>query len=459
MFNFVLISIIVYVFLQLLIAWIASRFINTETDYLLAGRKLGLGLASFSLFATWFGAETVIGSSGAVASQGLSGGRTDPFGYAFCLIFMATFLAAQMRVRNYVTLGDFFRERFGKSAEKLAAIAMIPTSLIWASAQILAFASIFSAVSALPLETSLIVTIVVVIAYSTLGGMLGDVITDSIQGSIVIIGLVILLYLVINSSGGIAAAFSGIDPGRLSLLNQEETMLNQLDGWMIPILGSLVAQEAMSRLLATRSATVAKRACYLASVIYLIVGCIPVLIALIGYQLINTVDNQDSFLPALALSIMSPVMYVVFLGALVSAILSTIDSALLSATALASHNLLIPIYPNLSERHKLLITRSFVVIWGILCYFVAKSGDSIFGLVELASYFGSSGILICVLAGLYIKAGRQLTAILTLITGIILSAIGEFVIEMQAPYLTAIAACLTVYCLSAFLERDKAANT
>ena len=137
--SWLIFAICAYVFVQLLIAWMASRFINTETDYLLAGRNLGVGLASFSLFATCFGAETVIGSAGAVAGQGLSGGRTDPFGYALCLLFMASLLAAQMRARNYVTLGDFFRERFGKAAEKLAAVAMIPTSLIWAATKYFMF--------------------------------------------------------------------------------------------------------------------------------------------------------------------------------------------------------------------------------------------------------------------------------------------------------------------------------
>jgi Na+/proline symporter len=214
---------------------------------------------------------------------------------------------------------------------------------------------------------------------------------------------------------------------------------------MIPILGSLVAQEAMSRLLATRSAAVARKACYIASGIYLLIGFIPVLIALFGYHFVVETENQDSFLPALAMEVMSPVMYVLFLGALISAILSTIDSALLSATALASHNLLLPQFPGINERQKLIVTRSFVVLSGIFCYLVAESGDSIFGLVELASYFGSSGILVCVLAGLYFKSGSQRTALATLITGIVLTSLGEFVIDMQAPYLTAIAGCVMVY--------------
>jgi solute:Na+ symporter, SSS family len=450
--NWLIFAICSYVLVQLLIAWVASRFIRTETDYLLAGRHLGVGLASFSLFATWFGAETVIGSAGAVAGQGLSGGRTDPFGYALCLMLMASLLAAQMRARNYVTLGDFFRERFGTAAEKLAAVAMIPTSLIWAAAQILAFASILTAVTSLALDASLIITVVIVVVYSTLGGMLGDVITDCLQGSIVIIGLAVLLYLVIDQAGGISTALGAVDPSRLTILNREEGIFEQLDGWMIPILGSLVAQEAMSRLLATRSAAVAKRACYVAAVIYLTIGCMPVMIALFGYQMIDVTDNQDSFLPALAMQVMPPVLYILFLGALISAILSTIDSALLSATALASHNLLLPQYPDINEKQKLIITRSFVVLCGIFSYLVAANGESIFELVELASYFGSSGILVCVLTGLSAKAGGQLAALATLVTGIILTSLGEFVIEVPAPYLSAVAGCIAVYWLTSLYE-------
>jgi len=450
-----ILSLTIYILIQLFIAWIASRTIRNEVDFLLAGRNLGVGLGAFSLFATWFGAETVIGSAGAVAASGLSGGRTDPFGYSICLILMAIFLAGQMRARNYVTLADFFRERFGSIAEKLASLAMIPTSLIWASAQILAFASILTTVTTLSLDLSLVITVIIVVTYSTLGGMLGDVFTDCIQGSVVILGLAILLYLVIGEAGGLSAAIAAIEPSRLNLLNESEGLLEQLDGWMIPILGSLVAQEAMSRLLATRSAVIAKRACYIASAVYVVVGLMPVLIALFGYQLIAMPEEQDSFLPALAMQVMSPVLYIIFLGALISAILSTIDSALLSATALASHNLLLRQYPDINEKQKLLITRAFMVLTGLFCYLVASGGDSIFGLVELASYFGSPGIVVCVLAGLYLRGGGQWTGIATLITGIVMTSLGEFVIDMEAPYLTAVAGCVVVYTMGSLWEKTE----
>jgi SSS family transporter len=451
--NWIAYAVFGYILLQLIIAAAAARFIKTETDYLLAGRSLGVPLASLSLFATWFGAETVLGSSGAVAAQGLSGGRADPFGYTICLLLMAALLAAQMRARGYFTLGDFFRDRYGHGAEKLAAIIMIPTSVIWAAAQILALANILTAVTPLSITYSLLFSVAIVVLYSTLGGMLGDVVTDCLQGAVIIIGLAILLYLVVDAAGGISAAVSAVAPERLRLISGEESLLAQIDGWMVPILGSLVAQEAMSRLLATRSPRIARQSCLAAAAIYITVGSIPVVIGLAGVALIPPAETQDAFLPALAAEIMPPVLHVLFLGALVSAILSTIDSALLAVTALATHNLVIPIFPRLGERGRLRLNRLFTLIAGICCYFIAVGGDSIFELVQLSSSFGSAGIVICVLAGLYLKHGNQITAILTLATGIIMTLAGEFFIEFEAPYLTAVLACAGVYAVGAFMQR------
>lgn len=84
--------IIVYLLLQVLIGYLVSRSIRSEGDYFLGGRRLGGLLVSFSRFATWFGAETCIGSSAAVYERGLSGSRADPFGYSACLLLLGLLL-------------------------------------------------------------------------------------------------------------------------------------------------------------------------------------------------------------------------------------------------------------------------------------------------------------------------------------------------------------------------------
>ncbi len=106
----VLIGIAVYLVLQFAIGLAVSRKIASETDYLLAGRSLGVGLAAFSIFATWFGAETIVGAAGSIYSDGLGGGSADPFGYGLCLVVLGLVIAAPLWRRNYTTFGDLFRE-------------------------------------------------------------------------------------------------------------------------------------------------------------------------------------------------------------------------------------------------------------------------------------------------------------------------------------------------------------
>ncbi|MCC7305604.1 MAG: sodium:solute symporter family protein [Alphaproteobacteria bacterium] len=449
-------ALLTYVLAQVALSAYVARKVRTESDYLVAGRSLGLAMASISLFATWFGAETVMGASGAVAAGGIDDGRADPFGYTICLLLMALFLAYKMRSREYMTFGDFFRDRFGPKTEKLAVFVMIPTSLMWAAAQILAFAGIFSAVTGIDMDVSLIVTVVILVTYSSTGGMIGDVVTDVVEAGVVVLGLIVMLAVVVMKAGGIAEAFSSIDPSRLSLISPDESILSQMDTWAIPIMGSLVAQEAMSRLLATKTPEIARRACLTGAGIYLIVGTIPLLIGLMGNTMAGPVEDQDSFLPHLALQILPAPLYVLLLGALISAILSTINSILLASTALLGHNVVVPLMPGLSEYRKMLIEKGIVVAAGIVCYFMATSGDSIYELAELAASFGSAGLVVCALIGLNSRFGGPVAALVTLVAGILFTLLTEYVFTLEAPYLSAMAGCIIVYVLCGLREKSAA---
>lgn len=122
--------IVAYVIVQIFIGVYLSRKIKNEADYFVGGRRVSFFLVSFSLFATWFGAETCLGSSGAVYETGLSGSRADPFGFSLCLFLMGFLLAGQLRKKNYLTLADFIKDRYGTLAEKLVVWVMIPSSII-----------------------------------------------------------------------------------------------------------------------------------------------------------------------------------------------------------------------------------------------------------------------------------------------------------------------------------------
>lgn len=448
-------AIIGYLTLQLIItAIIGKYFIKTETDFLLANRSLGTGLAAMSIFATWFGAESVMASSGAVAGGALFDTRAEPFGYVICLILMALLLATRMREAGYVTMADLYEKRFSRPAAVLAVIVMIPISLVWAAAQLTALSSILSSTMGISPALCLVIAAVFVIIYTSLSGLLGDVVTDNIEGAVVMIGLTTMLCLVIHQLGGFDAAVNSIDMAKLRLIKEDESWLEQTNHWAVPIVGSLVTQEIMSRMLATKSAKTARNACFLATAIYLTVGLIPICLGLLGVNIMPVPENQDEFLPTLAQNILPMGLHVLFLGALASAILSTINSNLLAVSALAGHNLIAPMRPAMTDRGRLQLERGLVVAAGIATYFISTAGESIYHLVELSSALGSAGLITVLLFGLWTKFGGQYAAIATIIVGIVMTVCGDFLELWDLPYLKALLACLTVYVGVAVMERN-----
>ncbi len=134
-----------YVALQLVIAWLVSRRITGEDDYLVAGRSLGPVLCTFSIFATWFGAETCVAAAAATYEGGLSAASGDPFGYALCLLILGAVFARALWNRKLSTFADLYRQRYGPNGERLFAILLIPSSLLWAAAQIRAMGQVLAA--------------------------------------------------------------------------------------------------------------------------------------------------------------------------------------------------------------------------------------------------------------------------------------------------------------------------
>lgn len=449
--NFTLMGILIYMLIQLGIAGYLLKKITTEKDYLLAGRNLGFGLITFSVFATWFGAETCIGSAGAIFERGLSGGQTDPFGYTICLILMGLFFAAKLRAKNLTTLSDLYKTRFSRRIEVLSAIIMIPTSMLWAAAQMRGFGQVISASSSFNVPTGIAIAAFLTIAYTMLGGLLADVVTDFIQSIVLIGGLVILTVAIFTSHDQPLELFKSIDPSKLHFFDSETSFLPQIEGLLGAILGSVVAQELISRMLASRNTKIARNSCLMASVIYFSVGLIPITLGLLGPALMGKLDEPEQLLPLMAKKYLSPMLYILFAGALISAILSTVDSALLSVGALLSHNVILPQMRTPSEHKKVLLARIIIVIAGVISYFIAVHSKGIYELIEGASMFGSSGILVITLFALYSRFGNEQSALATLLVGTGSFVLSAYILELETPYLISLIAAFSTYVLTTLL--------
>lgn len=448
-----------FLVLQVAIGVWVSRRIATEDDYLVGGRRFGYTLATFSIFATWFGAETVIGSAGEVYGGGLSLASAEPFGYALCLILMGALLAKPLWDRGLTTLADLYRQRFGVGVERLAALVLIPTSVLWAAAQIRAFGSVIALVGDIDLTVGIGVAAVFTIAYTTFGGLLADAVTDVIQGAVLVVGLVLMLAVVLNQVGGFGAAWGIIGASeRISLSpGAAGPWYETLEAWAIPVIGSLVATEVVGRVIAARSGTIARRASLAAGTLYLVVGCIPIVIALLAGDVVGTLPDAEQVLPAVARTVLPPVLFAVFAAGLVSAILSTVDSTLLVASGLLGHNLILPLARITEERRKILVARAGVIGFGIIAYTLAATASGVLALVEQASAFGSAGIFVTTMFALFTPFGGPRAATLTLLAALT-TYLGFTAMGSSVPFLASLAAALLAWTLGCLIERPVAAS-
>ena len=446
-------AILAYVLLQFAIgAWV-SRRIATDVDYIVAGRSLGTTLVAFSVFATWFGAEAIQVSAGEIYDKGLAGALTDPFGYGIAVVIVAFALAGPLWRRGITTFADMIRDRYSPEVEKLFVLALLPGSLFWAAAQIRAFGQLLSASGGLDLMAAILIAAVLVAAYTTVGGLLADAVTDVIQGAAVIVGLVVLAWFVASALGGAGASLAAIPAERLDPFAGSDPPLARIEKLAIVLCGSIVSVELISRFLGARSVAAARNGTLIGGLMYLALGLLPIYLGLVGPSLLKDLAETEQLVPRLAASQLPRVAYALFLGALVSAILSVVHAALHAPASQISHNIVTRIHPGMSEPAKLWSVRLTVVLLSIVALALAMSVERIKDLVETASAFGSAGAFVVVVFGLYTRIGGPASAITSLVAGVSIWLWGKYVFGLKTPYLVGLSAAFLTYVAVALAER------
>ncbi len=442
-----------YVALQFAIGVWVSRRINNDTDYILAGRSLGPTLVAFSVFATWFGAEAIVATTGEVYKHGLGGALVDPFAYATALILAGLLLAGVLWRNGLTTFADLFERRYSPAVGKLVVLVLLPGSIFWAAAQIRAFGQVLSSSSGISLWLAIAMAAVLVGAYTTIGGLLADSVTDFLQGLVVIFGLIILATVVAGHVGGISGALAQGDPARMQILSSiAEGPLEKLEHVVIAICGSMVAVELISRYLGARSAEVARTGTIAGGLLYCVVGLMPVFLGLSAAVLAARdpalkaqLGDAEQVVATLARYYMPTFGYVIFAGAVISAILSNVHSSLHAPAAQVSHNIVLRLNPDLDGPGRLRLVRITVLILSIVAFMLALSSERIKDLVEIASAFGSAGVIVTAMFAVFTRIGGPSSAAAAILTGVCVWALGRFGFGWKAPYIAALACSAAVY--------------
>ena len=411
----------VYLALMFGLALVVQDKVNGAEDYLVAGRRLSFPLALASLFATWFGAGTLLASADEVRSVGLRAVAMEPLGAGICLILAGLFFARRLWAARLLTLADFYRNRFGRRAEVWFGASVI-TYFSWIAAQLVGLGGVLHVCFGLDPAAGMVLAAVVALAYTLLGGMWSVTLTDAAQITILVIGLVLVTYNLLTGFGdgglldGFNTLWSRLPDGHKVILPRESAA--ELLGWLnllfIGSLGNLAGSDLMQRVFSSRSAGVAQAACVTAGGAYIAIGVLPALLGLAASLLLPP-EVTEAVLPEMARRLLTPGLTVVFVLALVSAVLSTLDSAILTAASVLAHNLL---RPHVNERiDTLKLTRLCVVAVTAASLTLAFAGESAYALLEGSYSLTLAGPFVPLVLGLYWKRGTEAAAVTSLVLG------------------------------------------
>ncbi len=436
----------------------AGRGAKSDADYLVAGRSLGTFAVGMSLFATWFASESLIATSGEVARDGLAGARAEPFAYAVGILAIALYFAHRLRSGGFITIADFLRDRFGPRTEGIAAIVIALSATTWSAAQLFAFATIIAGASGVDFTTGLIGATLLVMTYTLFGGLAGDVVTDIVQGAIIIVAIIILFALMVNAAGGFGPMWDAAPPTIWTFTAPGESWIDRVELWLIPIAGTMVSQEALSRTLAAKSPEVARRGALLGAAIYLAAGLVPVSLGLFGPQLAPnlgvTLGADEAYLPSLANALFPSWLSIIFTGALVSAILSSVDSALLAVSAVMTESGYRRLAPNASPLAMLRAARGSTICAAAVAAVLAAQGESLRNLVLDAGAIAAV-LAVPIIVGLtgWSRSSRAALAAIVVQVGVL--GVLDYGLGVPGAFLWMIAAGAATFAAVAFAERRR----
>lgn len=415
-------SILIYLALTVAVGVWAARKVKGSGDFLLAGRSLPMVLSTSALFATWFGSETVFGASSRFLEGGLFSVIEDPFGAALCLLLFGTFFAGKLYNMNLLTLGDYFKVRFGRRTEIVASVFMVPAYFGYTAGQLVALGLISNVVMGIPVWQGIAISAIAVTLYTYAGGMWAISITDFIQSIIIVAGLVILALVLVNKAGGVSNVLTNVPASTFRFLpdGNFNGIVSWLAAWSVLGLGSIPSQDVFQRTMSSGSASVAVKSCYYAAILYLTIAMLPLFISLCVKYLYPSEINGDTQLTLLNMVMQHTALpvQIIFFGSLLSAIMSTTSSSMLAPAALFSENIVKPLAKQrLNDKQLLYTTRISLLLFSVISTIMACLNSDIYELVGMSSILSLVSLFIPLTFGLYWKRATSTGALVSIVSG------------------------------------------
>lgn len=380
----VTVIVVLYLLVMLFIGWYSSKKITSNTDFMVAGRRLGPFLMAGTLAATEIGG----GSSLGVVQQGMQNHGISAawyimtMGFAFVIL---TFLAPKFRAATVKTVPEYFRRRYGKSAGLITAIIMLLPLIGLTAGQFIASSVILSTMLGISYKTAVIIVALVVTIYSIMGGLWSVTLTDFIQVFLIIIGMIIAVPFAMNLAGGWSNVVANVPAETFDMFKGYSPMA-VVSLTIMYVATFTVGQEAVSRYYAARDGKAAKQGSILAAIINFIYAFIPAILGIITLALINMGKfNAEDFadvgaryaLPVLAMEAMPAIICGLLFAGIISATMSSSDSDLLGAGSIFANDIYRAVLkPDATSEEVMKVTKIVMAVVGVVSMFIALFNTS-----------------------------------------------------------------------------------
>jgi len=423
--------VVLYLLASIGIGLYAATRVHSARDFAVAGRSLPLYVVVATVFATWFGSETVLGIPARFLEGGLGAVVEDPFGSSACLVLVGLFFAARLYKMDLLTIGDFYRRRYGPTVEVITSLVIVVSYLGWVSAQMVALGLVFNVLSAgaMSMQAGILLGASIVVLYTMFGGMFSVAWTDFMQMVLIVLGLLYIAWDVGAEAGGVAAVLAHArEAGKLRLLPAPalRDVLWFLGAAVTMMLGSIPQQDVFQRVTSARTSKVAAWGAVIGGVSYFFFAFVPLFLAyaasLLDPEMVREHLHKDAqhILPNLILGHTPLLAQIAFFGALLSAIMSTASGTLLAPSVTFTENVLRRfLAKDLSDRRLLWTMRAVVAGFAVLVtLFALESDASIYEMVGNAYKVTLAGAFVPLVFGLYWKRATTAGALLSVLFGL-----------------------------------------
>jgi Na+/proline symporter len=426
----VLTFVIVYLLISVSIGLLAATRVHNTKDFAIAGRSLPVPIVMATVFATWFGAEAVMGISATFAKEGLRGVVADPFGSSLCLVLAGLFFAPRFYRLNLLTVGDYYRLRYDRRVEVLCTLCIVASYLGWVAAQFKVLGLVLNVVTegAVSQTLGMVLGALIVLVYTTFGGMFSVAILDFVQLSVMVGGLLYIANVLGDLTGGVGVVVRHAQQaGKLEFFPPAS-----LNAW-IPfvgagvtmMLGSIPQQDVFQRITSAKNERTAVRGSLMGAALYFAFCFVPMYIAysalLVDPTKFGTLLERDFqlVLPTLIVEHTPVFAQVMFFGAVLSAVMSCSSATLLAPSVILSENVIRGAMPRMDEKGLLTTMRIVLVCFAFVVLTIALSSDaSIYKLVVNTYKVTLVAAFVPLCAGLFWKRATSGGAVCAVAAGL-----------------------------------------